>query len=223
VFNSANRLVLAVAAASAGMVLSQPAIANESGGWQAGDVVVRAGPAGVVFNSSAKVKVAGNTVPGGNAKLSNNVTASADVAWFVTDAVSVGANFGLPPKTKVTGAGTLAPLGTGGRIRYGIGALTARYHLPVGGVTPWVGAGVGHLFIFGTKDGSISDIKADDAWAPVIQGGLDAHLGEHVGLYASVSYAPLKTDASGVVMGAPMTARVTLDPTIIQGGLFYRF
>ncbi len=221
-FNSADRRFLAAFTAAA--ALASPAFAAEGNGWQAGDVVVRAGPTAILFNSSTKVNVAGNPFPGGNAKLSNNVTASAAVDYFVTRNISVSVNGGIPAKAKVTGAGTLAPLGTGGHVRYGIGALTARYHLnAAGSVSPYVGVGAGHLFVFSTRDGSISQLKADDAWAPVIQSGIDAHLNERVGLYANVSYAPLKTDASGVVMGAPMAARVTLDPTIVQGGLFYRF
>jgi len=203
---------------------AHPAFASETEGWKAGDIVLKAGPAGVLFSSSAKVKVAGNVVPGGGARLSDNATVSAEAAYFVTPEVSVAANFGLPPKTEVTGTGTLAPLGLGGKVRYGLGALTVRYHANAAGiVSPYVGGGIGHLFVFKAKDGSIADLQADDAWAPVVQGGIDAHLSDRMGLYANVSYAPLKTDASGVVMGAPMTARVTLDPTIVQGGLFFRF
>lgn len=69
----------------------------------------------------------------------------------------------------------------------------------------------------------MSGLNADSAWAPVFQGGADFHLNRHVSLYANASYVPAKTDARGVMQGLPMTARVTLNPTVVQAGLSYRF
>lgn len=203
---------------------STPAHAGEDLAARAGDIVVKVGAAGVLFDGSAKVKFAGNTVPGGSVSLTDDVTASAEIEYYATNALSLALNFGLPPKTRIDATGTLAPLGEAGRVRYGLGTATVRYHLNASGsVSPFVGAGVGHLFVFNTRDGSVSGLDADDAWAPVVQGGVDLRLSRNIGLYANVSYAPVKTDARGTVMGMPMTARVTLDPTVVQGGLSYRF
>ncbi|MCI1272669.1 MAG: outer membrane beta-barrel protein [Sphingobium sp.] len=207
-----------------GMLAAAPAYAEDSIGWHKGDIVIRAGGAGVFFNSSAEVKVAGNVVPGGSVSLSNNATASGELEYFVTSNISLAANFGIPPETRITGAGTLAPLGVAGRVRYGFGDLVARYHVGAAGrFSPFAGLGVGRIFVFSTRDGSVSGLSADSAWAPVVQGGADFHLNRQISLYANVSYVPVKTDARGLMQGLPMTARVTLNPTVVQAGLSYRF
>lgn len=199
--------------------------AEETSGWQSGDVVVKAGVAGVLFDSSANVSLAGTPVPGGDAQLSNAATATFEVEYFFSPNLSTAIDFGFPPpKANITGQGTLAVLGKAGETKYGIGGMTLRYHFNGSGrISPFVGAGVGRLFIFDTNDGAVADLDADSAWAPVVQGGVDFHLNQRVGLFANIAYAPMKTDAGGTVLGAPMTARVTLNPTVVQGGMSYRF
>lgn len=208
----------------AGIAISAPAYAQSEKGWQAGDVVVRVGAAGVLFNSSADLELAGNPVPGGNVKVSNDVTPSGEISYFFTSAISGTVNFGIPPKARVDGKGTLTPAGELGQVRYGLGAATLRYHLnDQGSVSPFIGGGVGRLFSFSEDDGSVQNLEVDSAWGPVIQGGVDVHLSRKFGLYASVSYSPIKTDATGVIFGAPATADVKLNPTVVQGGVSYRF
>ena len=203
---------------------ASPAAAADDIGWHAGDFVVKAGAAHLIFDSSAKVDIAGTTVPGGGLKLSDGTAASFEAEYFFTPAISAAINFGIPTTTRVTGTGTLAPAGEAGRVKYGIGVAVARYHFNAAGAfSPYLSAGVGHLFIFDETDGAVTNFKVDDAWAPVVQGGADMHISDRIGVFANVSYAPLKTDGGGAIMGAPTTARVTLNPTVIQGGLFYKF
>lgn len=199
--------------------------ADDAIGWQSGDVVIKAGVAGVLFDSSAKVSLAGTPVPASDAQLSNSTTATLEAEYFFSPNVSTALDFGFPPPSAdITGRGSLAPLGKAGETKYGIAGLTLRYHFNGSGqISPFIGAGVGRLFIFDTSDGAVTDLDADSAWAPVIQGGLDFHLNPRVGLFANVAYAPMKTDATGTALGAPMTARVTLNPTVVQGGMSYRF
>jgi len=216
------RAATAALLAAGTLGLAQTAAAEESG-WKAGDVVIRAGSAGILPTGGGDVALAGTTVPGGSVDLSNTWTASADVEYFLSPAISLSFNAGIPGKTTVTGTGTLAGVGTAGKIKFGIAAATARYHLDLGRVSPFVGAGVGHFFVFGETDGAVTGLKVNEAWAPVIQGGLDVHLTNQVGLYTHVSYAPVDTSARGSALGAPLTATIKLNPTIVQRGLFYRF
>jgi outer membrane protein len=204
--------------------LAAPAHAENDNGWKAGDVVIKLGAAGVLFNSSAKVEIAGTPVPGGDVKVSNDVTAAGEISYFFTPAISAAVNFGIPPKASVAGKGTLAAAGELGHVRYGLGAATVRYHFnDQGTVSPFIGGGVGRLFSFSESDGSVLDLKVDNAWGPVIQGGVDIHLNRQFGLYANVSYSPIDTNASGIIFGMPATADVKLDPTVVQGGVSYRF
>jgi outer membrane protein len=211
--------------ASSLLIWATTAQAEEAEGWQSGDVVVKAGVAGVLFDSSANVSLAGTPVPGGDAQLSNSTTATFEVEYFFSPNISTAIDFGFPPpEANITGKGSLAALGKVGETKYGIGGLTLRYHFNGSGqISPFVGAGVGRLFIFDTNDGAVTNLDADSAWAPVIQGGVDFHLNQRLGLFANVAYAPMKTEASGTALGAPMTARVTLNPTVVQGGMSFRF
>ncbi len=204
--------------------MASPARAGEALGWQAGEVVLKLGSGAVLFNSSARIKVAGNEVPGGNARLSDGVTATGELEYFPTRNVSIAAIFGIPLNSTGRGAGSLTSLGELGRVKYGIGGLVARYHVNASGrFSPFIGAGISRFLSFSTRDGAVSDLEIDSAWGTAVQAGADFHISRRLGLYLNASYVPVKTDARGLVGGAPATARVTANPAAIQGGVSYRF
>ena len=221
-----GKLALTIATVGFGAfgLAASPASAADDLGWQAGDFVVKAGAARLMFDSSAKVAIAGTTVPGGSLTVDDSTAASLEGEYFISRSISAALNLGIPVRTRVMGAGSLAPAGEAGGVKYGIGAAVVRYHFNASGAfSPYLSAGVGHLFIFDNTDGAVANFHVDDAWAPVIQGGADLHVSKHIGVFANASYAPLKTNGGGSFMGAPTSARVTLNPTVIQGGLFYKF
>jgi outer membrane protein len=198
--------------------------AEETGGWRKGDVVVTAGVAAILFNSSAEIALGVTRIEGGNIKLSNNALLSGSAEYFATRNVSVALVAGIPPTTRVTGTGTLAPSGELGRVKYGLASLVARYHLNASRpVSPYLGAGVSRFIVFSTRDGSVTGLKADNAWAPVVQGGIDYHLSRHIGIFANATWIPVKTRASGTSRGLPLTGSATLKSAILKGGLSYRF
>ena len=212
------------AAAMALIACAVPAQAEEVQGWRKGDVVVTAGVAAILFDSSAEIALGGTRVEGGNIKLSNNTLLSGTVEWFATRNFSVALVAGVPPTTRVTGTGTLAPSGELGRVKYGLASLVARYHLNAAGrVSPYLGAGVCRFIVFSTRDGSVTGLKADNAWAPVVQGGIDYHLTRHIGLFVNATYIPVKTHARGLSRGLAMTGNAVLKSAILKGGLSYRF
>jgi len=226
-YNSVRAFVpgaFAFSAAALGLLFSAPAAAADELDWQAGDVVLKASAAGILFDSSAKVEIGGAPVEGGGLTLSDGASVSGEIEYFLTPALSVSANFGIPLETRVDGTGTLAPAGEAGRVEYGLGAATLRYHLDAGnGFAPFLGVGVGRLFIFDETDGALSDFDVDGAWGAVIQGGADLRLNKRFGLYANVSYSPIKTDGRGTIFAAPASAEVKLNPTVVQGGAFFSF
>lgn len=213
-----------LAAALALIASAAPAMAEEVQGWRKGDVVVTAGVAAILFDSSAEISLGGTRVEGGNIKLSNNTIISGSVEWFAARNFSVALVAGIPPTTRVTGTGTLAPSGELGRVKYGLASLVARYHLNASGrISPYLGAGVSRFIVFSTRDGSVTNLKSDNAWAPVVQGGIDYHLTRHIGLFANATYIPVKTRARGTSRGLPLTGSATLKSAILKGGLSYRF
>ena len=218
---AAVRSILAIAGS---FVVASPLQAREPLGWQAGDVVLKLGSGGILFHSSAKVRLAGNEVPGGNATLSDGVTATGELEYFPNRSVSLGAIFGIPLNSTGRGSGAIASLGELGRVKYGIGGLVARYHFnATRRFSPFLGAGIARFLSFSTKDGTVSGLEIDSAWGPVLHGGADLHIDRSFGLYVNASYVLVKTDARGNVGGLPATARVTANPVAIQGGVSYRF
>ncbi|HZU62581.1 MAG TPA: OmpW family outer membrane protein [Novosphingobium sp.] len=210
--------------ALAALLLPLPALAADDSGWHRGDFNLRLGAAGVMFGESGRVSVAGSPVAGSNITLTDNTTLAGEIEYFPTAHLSVAVNFGIPPQTTVGGAGTLAPLGQLGKVSYGIGAAMLRYHLFAHSrISPFAGVGVGHFFPTATHDGAVTGLRVGTATNVALQGGLDVHVNRHLGVYADVSYAPLKTTATGFILGFPALADVTLNPTIVQGGIAYRF
>ena len=225
---SSTLATIASAALKAGLpalwLLSAGAAHAQATPLKAGDLTVRLGAAGVLFNSGGKFKVAGQPLPGADLKASDSVTAAAEVDYSVTRALSLSLTVGFPPKTHADGRGVLAPVGRLGEIRYGPAAALVKYHFSgLGPVQPWVGGGATRMSIFSNTDGAVQNLKVDGHWGSVLQVGTDVMLTPKWGLYTSATRMFLHTNGAGSFSGLPITARIKLDPTILQGGLAYRF
>lgn len=219
-----RRMAVACSLATAGLWAVPACAEDEPVGWQKGDLVFKAGVAGIFFNSSATIKLNGTEVAGASAHLTNNATPSFEVEYFPARDVSVALLGGIPPKNSAIATGTLSSLGTVGRIRYGLGVAVVRYHANASGrLSPFAGVGVGRFFIFSTEDGSLQNLHANSGWGPFVQAGADYHFNRHWGLQATVAFLPIKSDASGTIHGAPVTARTTINPMVVKAALSYRF
>jgi outer membrane protein len=192
----------------------------------------RVGPAGVFWDESAKVKLDGTTVPGGNANVKDNTTLGMDIGYDFTDRWTARFAFGIPPKTKLTTAGSLdaarPPLsGKLGEVTYGPAVLTAVYKFnPNGRISPYAGAGVTYVYVFDSKDGDIHGLKVDHAWGTVLQVGFTAPLNKQWSFFLDARKLFIDTKARGTVPalgGQRASASIDLDPVIIHTGLEYRF
>ncbi len=182
------------------------------------------GPGGVMFNSSAKLYAAGTLVPGASARASNNLAALFGVGYFVSDNIALELGAGVPPTTTLAGRGTAAPLGTLGKVTYGPATLTATYHFKdFGAIKPYVGLGGAYAIIFDAKDGSVTNLSVKGAPAFVMQAGVDYAIDRNWAVFVDVKQLLLSVDASGNIGPTPVTAKVRLDPTVVFGGVAYRF
>ncbi|MDB5438008.1 MAG: OmpW family protein [Caulobacteraceae bacterium] len=196
----------------------------QSGLPEAGQFVVRGGVADIRFDSGAKFTAAGAPLSGANLELSNETTAAFEFDYHLRPQVSLSLTFGVPPETNAEGRGTLAPFGRLGSARFGTAVAQAKYHFAgMGHFQPWVGAGVTRMIIFDTTDGSVQNLKVDDAWGGAVQAGGEYMLNSRWGIYGSVSRLFLKTNGSASLGGIPISAKIDLNPTIVQGGLSARF
>jgi len=189
-----------------------------------GDVTLRTGPAAIIFDASGDFQVLGQDLVGADLTTSDGFTLSVEAEIYVVPEISLSVTMGIPPKSKVDGKGILAPVGRLGSVRYGLGAVLAKYHFNQSSrFQPFIGAGASHFVSFKETDGAVVDLEVDASWGPLVQAGAEYMITPQFGLYASASYSWLKTDGRGTFGVMPIEADVTLNPTALQGGVIYRF
>ena len=113
---------------------------NESADDDTGPYV-HVGPGALIFDANAQVRSGGALLPGATVSIDPNVTVITEFGYRWRH-IGVSLTGGIPPLATVNGAGTLAPLGSLGRIRYGPTVLTVHYHFTgLGRLQPYVGGG----------------------------------------------------------------------------------
>jgi outer membrane protein len=211
-------LKCAAAAAVLGLAATS-AHAQDASRW-----TVHLGVADVIPQESAKVSAGGAVVPGGNVSLNDGWTVEGELGYALTRNLSVAVAGGYPPTFTVKGAGSLGGLGTAGKMTGGPAALLVQWHFNRSGrIQPYVGAGASFLIVFSTKDGALSHVKADNAVGTALQAGVDAMIDKHWGVFVDVKKAFVSTKATADLGGAPVVAKVNVDPLVPSVGAIYRF
>jgi len=181
------------------------------------------GPGALVFSASAIVRETGAVLPGGTVSIAPNLTEITELGYRWRH-VAVSLTGGLPPRATVDGAGSLAPLGTLGHIRYGPVVLTAHYHIGGWGrFQPYIGGGPVLLLIFKDTDGAVSRLDVRDHLGICAQLGTEFTLSRHWSLFVDAKKAALKTDATAWLGVAAIAADIKLNPLVASGGLSFRF
>jgi outer membrane protein len=181
----------------------------------------RAGPAGLLFDSSASITLAGSHLAGASLTASDNTTLILEGGYFVTPDMAIVFSGGIPPQTTFTGNGTIAGLGELGKATYGPAVLSVIKGL--GSLKPYVGVGPAYAFIFSTTDGAVGDLHVDGNWGFAVQAGFDYRMTKNWSSSADVKYISLKVHAHGELFNEPVEAHVTLDPTVVSLGLSYHW
>jgi outer membrane protein len=86
-------------------------------------------------------------------------------------------------------------------------------------VTPYVGAGLGYMHVFGTRDGVVTDLTVNSAFGAVLQAGVDVALTDNIGVFADLKKYFISTTASGSLGGMPITANARVDPLVVSTGI----
>lgn len=188
-------------------------------------------------------------------ELENSDTAEFKFDYLVNDNVSVGLIVGVPPTFDIKGKGSLlnnnlhldnfskvgevkvySPVITG---KYTFGTVESKFR-------PYVGAGfmyahfsnfkldssVANSPLLQATNGSIGNVKIDDAVAPVAFIGADYNITKNWFATASVSYVHLSTHASLDIQGTHPLAgafnvrgesKIEINPIVTYLGVGYRF
>jgi outer membrane protein len=220
--------------------------AQQAGDWQVGAGWMHFAPQDssqpLVFTAPVPA-----VVPGSGASVGNADTLGLSLSYFIDSHWAVEGVFGIPPKFKLDGAGTLGPIGQLGEARQWSPTLLAKYYFLEGDakLRPFVGLGgtyvwyssvtitpglqgalaqrIGAPAAFSTTTG-----KIDGSFAPVFNIGAAWQFSPQWGASFSVSYIPLKTTAklTTSVLGVPVAASqssIKLDPIVTYLALTYKF
>lgn len=200
---------------------SMPASAQDAEGWY-----LQLGAANVAFSEEAEISAGGSVIPGASASLSDSVTAALGVGYRFSNDISIIGIIGYPPTTTVKGTGPLDGV-TVGDITYGPLVVAANYHFRAErAFQPFVGAGLNYTKIFDSDGDDITGLKVDDSFGVVLRIGFDYMVGDRNGVFFSANKIFTSTDASGTAPalgGAPVDAKIDLDPLILHAGWTYRF
>jgi outer membrane protein len=197
------------------------------------------------------------TSPGTGGQIHNTFTAELSLTYFVTDNIALALNSGIPPKLKLYAQGTVKPFGPSGPglglddlqplattrswppilfLKYYFGAAQTRFR-------PFVGIGVNYTWFSHTElnptfsgalqqvAGPGGQVKASlsPSWNPAFNAGASYNIDKNWYLTASVTYLPLKTNATVSAVAADghsvlvNKTHITAEPWIGFLGVGYRF
>ena len=173
------------------------------------------------YHSSATIATNGQTLSGGTAKVSNNMSVTFDVGYELTKNISVSMMSGIPVKPHVTGEGSAASLGTLGKVRYGPVVFSGYYRFPkTGRFQPYIGGGTAYAIILKNFDGSVKNLKVNNNWGSVVQGGAEYEVNSKYTLFVDFKEVWLAVNAHGVLSdGTTVKARVNLNPSLVTVGI----
>jgi outer membrane protein len=177
------------------------------------------------YHPGANIAANGQVIPGSTASASSNFSSTFEVGYDLTKNISASVFFGVPPKPHIDGRGTVAPLGTLGKVRYGPAIFSANYRFPkIAGFRPYAGGGAAYAIILKEFDGAVTQLNAHNNWGTVLQGGLERELTEKLDFFVDFKEVWLSVNAEGFLSGGvPVKARVKLDPSLVSMGIKFHF
>ncbi|HWW07831.1 OmpW/AlkL family protein [Collimonas sp.] len=228
-----------LAALSVLAAFAAPAMAQ-----QAGDNLLNVGWAHLGLNQSSEpLKLGTFTVPNSGAHVSNADTVILQMTHFFTDNIAVTADLGIPPKFKLSGAGSLNSLGQLGTATQWSPAVVAKYYFGDANsqFRPFVGAGVTYVWysnikltssltglLGGGDPGASTSADLSSSFAPVGTVGMAYNFDKNWSASFSLSYVPLDTKADlstrhsdGTTTHA--TTKITLNPLVSILTVGYKF
>ncbi|MFM5885226.1 MAG: OmpW/AlkL family protein [Novosphingobium sp.] len=161
---------------------------------------------------------------------SDNVVPTIAVEYFFTPNVSVE-TICCTTKHHVNGAGSLAGTNLVNDVLIIPATLTVKYHLPLGAIKPYVGAGPALFIVLDSKPGAtatalgVTEAKLTSNAGVAVQAGVDVALGDSgFGLTLDAKKYWVPTTAK-FYAGATevLESKHKLDPWVVSGGVSYRF
>ncbi|MBS0480875.1 MAG: OmpW family protein [Proteobacteria bacterium] len=213
---------------AAGTMFAAPALAQDNGG----NIQVKL--MATVVLPDGKVNAVNkdplNLTAGANTYASDNVVPTIAVEYFLSPNVSLE-TICCTTKHHVNGTGTLANTNLVNDVLLIPATLTVKYHLPLGPVKPYVGAGPALFIMLDGKPGAtatalgVNDVDLSSNLGAVVQAGVDIPLGHNgFGLTLDAKKYWVSTTAKFYASGTEvLETRHKLNPWVLSGGVSYRF
>jgi outer membrane protein len=193
--------------------------ATAASAYQAGDMVLRAGLAGVLPTGDG-------THPAGlKTEADDGYSLGITFTWMATDNLGLGVLGAWPFKHDVE----VATLGDVAEVEHLPPTVTLQYHFDTASnLHPYVGAGVNYTtFLDEDTEGALAGAKLDldDSWGLALEAGIDMELQNNWTLNASAWWIDIDTDATVSGAGAPFDAayEVEIDPWVFMVGIGKKF
>lgn len=195
--------------------------------YDAGDFILRAGPAAVMPNESSNDL---KTVPNGRLGADEGISLGITGTYMITPNWGLGLLASYPFRHELQGRGALAG-GDLAHAKHLPPTLTLQYHfLPESKFQPYVGAGINFTYFFDEEatarlNGILGSTKVDldHSWGLGLEAGLDYQVDEHWLLNAAAWYLQIETHGTLTTAGVKRTIDVELDPWVFMLGVGRRF
>lgn len=221
-----KKLTIAAALAAATM-LATPAMA----GNDEGKIQVKVMATGVLPDGKIKSVTTDplDLTAGANTVADDAVVPTIAVEYFATPNVSIE-TICCVTKHKVTGTGTLAGAALVKDVLIVPATLTLKYHLPLGLIKPYVGAGPAMFIMLDGKpdvdsaDLGVTDVDMSSNVGVVVQAGVDVAMGQGMGLSLDAKKYWVGTTAKFYAGSTNvLETKHKLDPWVVSGGVYFRF
>lgn len=148
-------------------------------------------------------------------EINNKWLPEVDFSYFLSPNLAAELILTVPQKHTMTAGGANI-----GSLRHLPPTLTVQYHFDLGGVKPYVGAGLNYTrFSSVNLLGGAADVKRN-SFGPALQIGVDVPLTGNMYLNFDVKKVFIKTD---VLAGGVKAGTFKVDPVLVGMGLGWRF
>jgi outer membrane protein len=213
----------------AAAAISMLGLSGTASAYEAGDVLLRAGPTWVLPNDdSSAVK----PIPGSGVEVDDGISLGFSVTYLLTPQIGVELLAALPFEHDIKGEGSLDGVDIGS-IKHLPPTVTLQWYPDLGldWVQPYVGAGINYTTFFDEDaDGELeaivgkTDISLDDSWGYALELGADWRVSDRWYVNTSLWYVDIATDATLKTAGAgTLKTDVDIDPLVVMVGVGMRF
>ena len=210
-------------------------MAGAAQGYEAGDMLFRAGVATVAPDaSSSELSLDGGAITGSEADVDNGTALGLTFVYMLTDRIGLEVLAASPFSHDITAETGVLGLGEvdAGETKHLPPTVSLQYFLNAndGAFQPYVGAGLNYTLFFDEDVDSelegvlgAGQLDLDASFGLALQAGFDYALNDKWVVNAGVWWVDIDTDATFSFGASELTTEVEIDPWVYSLSLGYRF